>query len=59
MIPDWQHSPATDDYSIDELMVTVLAEQFRNGDQTTNGMGSFIPVAAFMLARLTHAPDLI
>ena len=59
MIQDWQHSPATDDYSIDELMVTVLAEQFRNGDQTTNGMGSFIPVAAFMLARLTHAPDLI
>jgi len=56
---DWRRSPAASDYSIDELMITVLADQFCNGDQATNGMGSFIPVAAFMLARLTHAPDLI
>jgi glutaconate CoA-transferase subunit B len=56
---DWQNSPASADYSIDELLITVLADQFSNGDQATNGMGSFVPVAAFMLARLTHAPDLI
>jgi len=56
---DWQNSPATDNYSIDELIITVLADQFHDGDQATNGMSSFIPVAAFMLARLTHAPDLI
>lgn len=55
----WQNSPASTDYTVDELMVTVLADQFRNGDQTTNGMASFIPVAAFMLARLTHAPELV
>ena len=59
MSADWRTSPAATDYSVDELMVAVLADQFRNGDQTTNGMASFIPVAAFMLARLTHAPDLI
>lgn len=59
MSADWRASPAATDYSVDELMVTVLADQFRNGDQTTNGMASFIPVAAFMLARLTHAPELI
>jgi glutaconate CoA-transferase subunit B len=59
MSSDWQSSPASSDYSVDELMVTVLSEQFHNGDQTTNGMASFIPVAAFMLARLTHAPELI
>ena len=56
---NWRNSPDAVDYSVDELMVTVLADQFHNGDQTTNGMASFIPVAAFMLARLTHAPELI
>ena len=59
MTVDWRNSPTSTDYSVDELMVTVLADQFHNGDQTTNGMASFIPVAAFMLARLTHAPELI
>jgi len=59
MSATWLDSPAASEYSVDELMVTVLAEQFRNGDQTTNGMASFIPVAAFMLARLTHAPELV
>ena len=59
MSDDWRTSPASTDYTVDELMVTVLAEQFHNGDQTTNGMASFIPVAAFMLARMTHAPDLV
>ena len=56
---DWQNSPVAADYTVDELMVAVLAEQFRDGDQCCNGMASFIPVAAFMLARLTHAPDLV
>ena len=55
----WRTSPAADDYSVDELMVTEMAAQFRNGDQCCNGMASFIPVAAFMLARRTHAPDLV
>ncbi|NKB39115.1 MAG: hypothetical protein GKR93_18440 [Gammaproteobacteria bacterium] len=59
MSADWQNSPPADEYSIEELIISVLAEQFRNDDQATNGMGSFIPVAAFMLARMTHAPDLI
>jgi glutaconate CoA-transferase subunit B len=59
MTSEWENSPASEDYSIEELIITVLADQFRNDDQATNGMGSFIPVAAFMLARLTHAPDLI
>jgi glutaconate CoA-transferase subunit B len=55
----WQNSPTAEDYSVDELMVTELASQFGNDDQCCNGMASFIPVAAFMLARLTHAPDLV
>jgi glutaconate CoA-transferase subunit B len=59
LIDAWRNSPAATDYSVDELMVTVLAEQFQNGDQACNGMASFIPVAAFMLARATHAPELV
>jgi glutaconate CoA-transferase subunit B len=56
---DWQNSPPAEDYTVDELMIVELARQFHNGEQTCNGMASFIPVAAFMLARLTHAPDLV
>jgi glutaconate CoA-transferase subunit B len=56
---DWKNSPPATDYAIDELMITVLADQFHDGEQTTNGMASFLPVAAFMLARMTHAPELV
>ena len=56
---NWQDSPVAEDYTVDELMVAVLAGEFHNGDQACNGMASFIPVAAFMLAKLTHAPELI
>jgi len=56
---DWQNSPPAGDYEVDELMIATLAGLFRNDDQVCNGMASFIPVAAFMLARLTHAPELV
>ena len=59
MTSAWRNSPDARDYAVDELMITVLADQFQNGDQACNGMASFLPVAAFMLARLTHAPDLV
>ena len=59
MTSDWRNSPDACDYAVDELMITVLADQFQNGDQACNGMASFLPVAAFMLARLTHAPELV
>lgn len=48
-----------EDFTVDELMVTALADFFHDGDQVCNGMASFIPVAAFMLARATHAPGLV
>lgn len=47
------------DWTIDELMVARVAEIFRDGDQVVNGMASFIPVCAYMLARSTHAPRLV
>lgn len=55
----WKDSPPSTDYRVHELMITTLADYFRNGEQVCNGMASFIPVAAFMLARNTHAPDLV
>lgn len=56
---EWRTSPPSGDYSVDELMIAYLASCFQDGDQACNGMASFLPVSAFMLARLTHAPDLI
>jgi glutaconate CoA-transferase, subunit B len=50
---------AVADYAVDELMIAALAERFEDGDQVVNGMASFIPVCAYMLARRTHAPNLV
>ena len=47
------------DYTVDEIMCTTLAAQFKDGDEVCNGMASFIPVAAIMLAQRTHAPGLV
>ncbi|MBJ30764.1 MAG: 3-oxoadipate--succinyl-CoA transferase subunit B [Acidimicrobiaceae bacterium] len=47
------------DWTVDELMITSLSATLDNDDQACNGMASFIPVIAFQLARLTHAPDLV
>lgn len=57
--PDWRTSPPADDWTVDELMIVTLASHFVDGDQACNGMASFIPVCAFQLAKLTHAPDLV
>jgi len=50
---------AAEDYTIDELMVAALADQFEDADQACNGAASFLPVCAFQLARATHAPNLV
>jgi len=47
------------DYSIDELMVVTLARAFDNTTRAFNGAVSFIPVCAYLLARKTHAPELV
>lgn len=57
--PAWVDSPASQDFTVDELMISVLAATLADGDQACNGMASFIPVSAFMLARMTHAPELV
>lgn len=55
----WRTSPPADDYDVDELMIAELARHFSDDDQVCNGMASFIPVCAYMLARQTHAPDCV
>lgn len=40
-------------------MCATIAAQLADGDEVCNGMASFIPVAAIMLARQTHAPGLV
>jgi len=49
----------TVEYSIDELMVVTLARAFDNTTRAFNGAVSFIPVCAYLLARKTHAPELV
>lgn len=51
----WRTSPLPDDFPVAELVISVLAHTLADGDQACNGMASFVPVSAFMLARATHA----
>ena len=45
--------------TIDELMVVTLSRAFDNTTRAFNGAVSFIPVCAYLLARKTHAPELV
>lgn len=42
----------------EEVMVSALAAELTDETRVFNGAASFIPIAAFMLARATHAPGL-
>jgi glutaconate CoA-transferase subunit B len=41
---------------IDQMVVTMTA-MIENGDFLAEGIGTFLPTAAYMLAKHTHAPD--
>ena len=45
--------------TVDELMVATLAREFTNETRAFNGAVSFVPVCAYLLARRTHAPELV
>jgi glutaconate CoA-transferase, subunit B len=49
----------SDDWTLDELVVAALGRELPNDTRAFNGAVSFIPVCAFLLARATHAPDLV
>lgn len=50
---------ATQRYSYDELILTTLAHQLQNGDRVFTGVASPIQMMAILLAKATHAPDLL
>ena len=47
------------DCTIDELMVVTFSRAMSNDTRAFNGAVSFIPVCGYLLARRTHAPDLV
>jgi len=47
------------DWTVDELMVVTLARELTNETRAFNGAVSFVPVCAYLLARRTHAPELV
>lgn len=46
-----------DDFSIDELMCVCIARQVVNGDVLAQGINTPLVMAGFILAKLTHAPN--
>jgi glutaconate CoA-transferase, subunit B len=60
MTSDPRAIPVPDaDCTVDELMVVTLAREFTNETRAFNGAVSFVPVAAYLLARRLHAPELV
>ena len=44
--------------SSDEIMVVCIARQIHNGETVVQGLATPLVAAAYLLARMTHAPDL-
>ncbi|MCY4037731.1 MAG: hypothetical protein OXF64_09820 [bacterium] len=47
------------DCTIDELMAVTFSRAMSNDTRAFNGAVSFIPVCGYLLARRTHAPELV
>lgn len=46
-------------YTPDELISVCIARQLQNGDTVGQGLATPLVVAGFLLAKLTHAPELV
>jgi len=42
-----------------DIMTCVMAREIKNGDTVFHGVSSHMPMVAILLARATHAPDLV
>ena len=51
-------SQPADDYTIDELMCVCISRQLEDGETVAQGLATPLVVSGFLLAKLTHAPDL-
>jgi acyl CoA:acetate/3-ketoacid CoA transferase beta subunit len=47
------------EYTIDELMAVCISRQIEDGEFVAQGIATPLVVAGYMLARLTHAPDVV
>ncbi len=47
------------DYSFDELILSTLARQLKDGDRVFTGVASPVQMLATLLAKATHAPNLL
>ena len=45
--------------TVDELMVVAFSRAMDDDTRAFNGAVSFIPVCGYLLARRTHAPNLV
>lgn len=50
---------SADHFTIDELIVTCISRQAKSGDLMAQGIATPLVIAGYILAKLTHAPDLI
>lgn len=48
----------SDDYSVDELMVCLMSREMRDGEIVVQGFSTPLVFTAFVLAKMTHAPNL-
>ena len=51
-------SPNADEYTIDELMCICISRQLEDGETVAQGLATPLVVSGFLLAKLTHAPNL-
>ena len=47
-----------DEYTIDELMCVCIARQIEDGETVAQGLATPLVVSGFLLAKLTHSPNL-
>ena len=47
------------DCTLDELMVVTFSRAMSNDTRAFNGAVSYVPVCGYLLARRTHAPELV
>ncbi len=51
-------SRLAEDYTVDELISVCIARQLEDGETVAQGLATPLVVAGFLLAKLTHAPNL-
>lgn len=54
-----KHGFSTNSYTIDELMACVLAEEMKDKMVTTVGSNTPLSMVAYLLAKKTHAPNIV